>query len=100
MTKDPYALQFLAVDGNASERELEQRMLDRILLADRLGPVQPDTSDPWFNTGVFPAKEEGSLSPLSRRQDVDALGELISSAARGEVEWASKTLPEVVPMAN
>lgn len=31
LTKDPYALQFLAVDGNASERELEQRMVDRIL---------------------------------------------------------------------
>jgi predicted nuclease of restriction endonuclease-like (RecB) superfamily len=31
ITKDPYALQFLAVDSNASERELEQRMLDRIL---------------------------------------------------------------------
>lgn len=31
ITKDPYALQFLAVNSEASERELEQRMLDRIL---------------------------------------------------------------------
>ena len=31
LTKDPYALDFLAVDGDASERELEQRMVDRIL---------------------------------------------------------------------
>lgn len=39
ITKDPYALQFLAVDSNASERELEQRMLDRILDTMReLGP--------------------------------------------------------------
>lgn len=30
ITKDPYALQFLAVHSEASERELEQRMLDRI----------------------------------------------------------------------
>jgi len=39
MTKDPYALEFLAVDGDASERELEQRMVDRILDTMReLGP--------------------------------------------------------------
>ncbi|WP_242085738.1 YhcG family protein [Microbacterium lacticum] len=39
ITKDPYALQFLAVDGDASERELEQRMVDRILDTMReLGP--------------------------------------------------------------
>lgn len=39
LTKDPYALQFLAVDGDASERELEQRMVDRILDTMReLGP--------------------------------------------------------------
>lgn len=39
LTKDPYALEFLAVDGNASERELEQRMVDRILDTMReLGP--------------------------------------------------------------
>jgi len=39
ITKDPYALEFLAVDGNASERELEQRMVDRILDTMReLGP--------------------------------------------------------------
>lgn len=39
MTKDPYALQFLAVDGDASERELEQRMIDRLLETMReLGP--------------------------------------------------------------
>ncbi|WP_231880390.1 PDDEXK nuclease domain-containing protein [Microbacterium sp. H83] len=31
LTKDPYALQFLAVDGDASERELEQGLVDRIL---------------------------------------------------------------------
>lgn len=39
ITKDPYALQFLAVDSEASERELEQRMLDRIVDTMReLGP--------------------------------------------------------------
>lgn len=39
ITKDPYALQFLAVDGDATERELEQRMVDRILETMReLGP--------------------------------------------------------------
>jgi len=39
ITKDPYALEFLAVDGDASERELEQRMVDRILDTMReLGP--------------------------------------------------------------
>lgn len=39
LTKDPYALEFLAVDGDASERELEQRMVDRILDTMReLGP--------------------------------------------------------------
>ncbi|MFS0735358.1 PDDEXK nuclease domain-containing protein [Microbacterium sp. 1P10UB] len=31
LTKDPYALQFLAVDSSVSERELEQRLVDRIL---------------------------------------------------------------------
>jgi len=37
LTKDPYALQFLAIDGDASERE--QRMLDRIIDTMReLGP--------------------------------------------------------------
>ena len=39
LTKDPYALQFLAVDGDATERELEQRMVDRILdTMQELGP--------------------------------------------------------------
>lgn len=39
LTKDPYALEFLAIDGDASERELEQRMVDRILDTMReLGP--------------------------------------------------------------
>lgn len=39
MTRDPYALQFLAIDGDATERELEQRMVDRILDTMReLGP--------------------------------------------------------------
>ncbi|MCY1718682.1 PDDEXK nuclease domain-containing protein [Microbacterium sp. SL62] len=39
LTKDPYALQFLAVDSNVSERELEQRLVDRILDTMReLGP--------------------------------------------------------------
>ncbi|WP_307381443.1 YhcG family protein [Microbacterium sp. W4I20] len=39
ITKDPYALQFLAIDGDATERELEQRMVDRILDTMReLGP--------------------------------------------------------------
>lgn len=39
ITKDPYTLDFLAVDSDASERELEQRMVDRILLTMReLGP--------------------------------------------------------------
>ncbi|WP_082066516.1 PDDEXK nuclease domain-containing protein [Microbacterium oxydans] len=39
ITKDPYALQFLAINSSASERELEQRMLDRILDTMReLGP--------------------------------------------------------------
>jgi predicted nuclease of restriction endonuclease-like (RecB) superfamily len=39
LTKDPYALQFLAVDSDVSERELEQRLVDRILETMReLGP--------------------------------------------------------------
>lgn len=39
ITKDPYALHVLAVDGDATERELEQRMVDRILDTMReLGP--------------------------------------------------------------
>ncbi|WP_102191356.1 PDDEXK nuclease domain-containing protein [Microbacterium aurantiacum] len=39
LTKDPYTLEFLAIDGDASERELEQRMVDRILDTMReLGP--------------------------------------------------------------
>ncbi|WP_208323986.1 PDDEXK nuclease domain-containing protein [Microbacterium sp. Be9] len=39
ITKDPYALQFLAIDSDSSERELEQRMIDRILDTMReLGP--------------------------------------------------------------
>lgn len=39
LTKDPYALQFLAVDGDTSERDLEQRLVDRILETMReLGP--------------------------------------------------------------
>ena len=39
LTKDPYALQFLAIDGDATERELEQRMVDRILdTMHELGP--------------------------------------------------------------
>jgi predicted nuclease of restriction endonuclease-like (RecB) superfamily len=39
ITKDPYALEFLAIDSDASERELEQRMVDRILDTMReLGP--------------------------------------------------------------
>lgn len=39
LTKDPYALQFLAIDGDATERELEQRMVERILDTMReLGP--------------------------------------------------------------
>lgn len=39
LTKDPYALQFLAIDGDASERQLEQRLVDRILDTMReLGP--------------------------------------------------------------
>ena len=39
LTKDPYALQFLAIDGDTSERELEQRMVDRILQTmQELGP--------------------------------------------------------------
>lgn len=39
LTKDPYALQFLAIDSNVSERELEQRLVDRILETMReLGP--------------------------------------------------------------
>ena len=39
LTKDPYALRFLAVDGDATERDLEQRMVDRILDTMReLGP--------------------------------------------------------------
>lgn len=39
LTKDPYALQFLAVDSNISERELKQRLIDRILETMReLGP--------------------------------------------------------------
>ncbi len=39
ITKDPYALQFLAIDSDASERELEQRMVDRIL--DTMGELGP-----------------------------------------------------------
>lgn len=39
ITRDPYALQFLAIDGDATERELEQRMVERILDTMReLGP--------------------------------------------------------------
>lgn len=39
ITKDPYALDFLAVDSDATERELEQRMIDRIIDTMReLGP--------------------------------------------------------------
>lgn len=39
LTKDPYALEFLAISSDASERELEQRMVDRILDTMReLGP--------------------------------------------------------------
>jgi predicted nuclease of restriction endonuclease-like (RecB) superfamily len=39
ITKDPYALQFLAVDGDISERNLEERMVNRILETMReLGP--------------------------------------------------------------
>jgi predicted nuclease of restriction endonuclease-like (RecB) superfamily len=39
LTKDPYALDFLAVDSDTSERELEQRMVDRILQTmQELGP--------------------------------------------------------------
>lgn len=39
LTKDPYALEFLALDGDASERDLENRLVDRILETLReLGP--------------------------------------------------------------
>lgn len=39
ITKDPYALDFLAVDSDTTERDLEQRMIDRILDTMReLGP--------------------------------------------------------------
>lgn len=39
ITKDPYAMQFLAIDSDASERQLEQRMVDRILdTMHELGP--------------------------------------------------------------
>ncbi len=39
LTKDPYALQFLAIGSDASERELEQRLIDRILeTMHELGP--------------------------------------------------------------
>lgn len=39
LTKDPCALEFLAIDGDLSERELEQRMVDRSLETMReLGP--------------------------------------------------------------
>lgn len=39
ITKDPYALDFLAVDSDTSERQLEQRIVDRILETMReLGP--------------------------------------------------------------
>lgn len=39
ITKDPYALQFLAVDSDISERNLEERMVNRILETMReLGP--------------------------------------------------------------
>lgn len=39
LTKDPYALQFLAIDSDVSERDLEQRLVDRILETMReLGP--------------------------------------------------------------
>lgn len=39
ITKDPYALDFLVVDSDVTERDLEQRMIDRILDTMReLGP--------------------------------------------------------------
>lgn len=39
ITKDPYALDFLAVDGDAPERQLEERLVDRIVDTLReLGP--------------------------------------------------------------
>ncbi|WP_431074830.1 PDDEXK nuclease domain-containing protein [Microbacterium phyllosphaerae] len=39
ITKDPYALLFLAIDSDATERQLEQRMVDRILdTMHELGP--------------------------------------------------------------
>ncbi|WP_337001713.1 MULTISPECIES: PDDEXK nuclease domain-containing protein [unclassified Microbacterium] len=39
IVKDPYALQFLAIDSEASERRLEQRIVDRIIDTMReLGP--------------------------------------------------------------
>jgi hypothetical protein len=31
LTKDPYVLDFLAIDGDAAERELEQALVDRII---------------------------------------------------------------------
>lgn len=39
ITRDPYALDFLAIDGDATERELEERLVDRIAETLReLGP--------------------------------------------------------------
>lgn len=35
LTRDPYALKFLAIDSDVSERELEQRLIDRMLEAMR-----------------------------------------------------------------
>jgi hypothetical protein len=40
ITRDPYALDFLAVDGDAPERQLEERLVDRIVaLASTSQPV-------------------------------------------------------------
>lgn len=39
ITKDPFALEFLAIDGDAAERQLEDRLVERIVLTLReLGP--------------------------------------------------------------
>lgn len=42
ITCDPYALDFLAIDSDASERKLEERLVDRIVDTLReLGPGFP-----------------------------------------------------------
>jgi predicted nuclease of restriction endonuclease-like (RecB) superfamily len=47
ITRDPYALDFLAIDGDAPERQLEERLVDRIVDTLReLGPGPSPSPSP------------------------------------------------------